>query len=55
MDRVVYSETATDLLVWRLDEPDIIVWDVEAEAVDLFSRIEGTVFIAERFDCCGPL
>ena len=53
MDRVVYSPTVTDILVWRTDESDVIVWNIEPETLSPFSRIEGTVFIAERFDCCG--
>lgn len=55
MDRVVYSPTATDILVWRTGESDIIVWDIEhPEDVPSFSRIERTVYIAARTECCGP-
>lgn len=58
MDRVVYSTTATDLLVWRTNEADIIVWDLEPPPIPVtpaYSRVESTVFIPARLECCGPL
>lgn len=57
MDRVVYSTNVTNLLVWRPNESDIIVWDIDTEipVTPSYSRVECTVFIAKQVQCCGPL